>query len=401
MKSRLVMIVTGISIFGFSLFGVSEIAKQITESKNDHQLSAHMKLGSSPRPVEGWVEYMAEYDFIGFSPGAWDKPQMEGMQEEIQRLNLDMQFGSYISAFACNRWTKIAYEQGQDTYIAHWWEELSPFLAATTEGDTAAIWKDAYVYDLFNPVARTKAITLMDGYIRRNNLDWIMLDFVSVPLPNLKASQDPIYEEMEHGDLDFDRDGIGHWDDPDERAALRVIWDLYIEEMVATFPKNLKIIPNGSLAIKDADFAKRVHGCYVEGFPQWFFGTSASNFPNAYDEDFQNSLWILSENDRWRNGEGFVMIEDRYYRNTYGYVSKIFDGVVEMRRQLGDGPYTGDYVTLPLELDTGAPLGPPETIGSEIIRAFEKGSIRIGRANTSNPIYYFDELEAPAPKQTP
>ena len=172
--------------------------------------------------------------------------------------------------------------------------------------------------------------------------------------------------------------------------------------MLAVYPNQLKLIPNGALAIKDPAFAKKVHGCYIEGFPQWFFGDSP--WKNAFDPDYPNSLWKLTEKDRWLGGKGIVMLEDRYYRGTFGYIAKIFDGVVEMRREMGDDLFTDPgYVSLPIELDTGAPLGPPQFIGSDIIRKFVNGDITIHNADSNHPTYSYviTKEETPGKPETP
>lgn len=384
--SRLKMILLGIAVFGLSLAGISKIATHVYESQKDNQRTAYTKWGSTPKIDERWISEKATYDFIAVSPGAWDSPSMQEAKIELQRQNLDILIGSYISAFTSSQWTKDAYDRNIEGFLYDWWEATSPYLAYTTECDTAAIFKNNYVFDVFNPECRTAVIGVMNDYIVRNDLDWIMLDFISVPIPNLKKWQDPIWEEMELGDLDFDQNGIGHWDDREEQRQLRTVWDLYIEEMRDTFPSDLLIIPNGGLSIKDPLFSALVDGCYVEGFPQWFFGTAEANYTNALDPEYFNSLWILANPDRWRTPRNFVMIEDRYDRGTFGYISMMFDNVVELKRMRGEITDT----PLPIMFDTGPPLGPAVFSVEAIIRPFEKGNMIILHHTDNSPVYSWE-----------
>jgi len=386
------MITTGIALFGAGLFGAFQIAQQVYHE--DYQNTAFAKWGSSPRPDSLWVFEKSQYDFVVFSPNSWDKKSMKQAREDLLTENLDIMLGSYQWAFNVPMWAITAAENGYEGYSTDFFRAAEPYWAVTTEGDTASIWKHNPIFDVFNPECRTAVIQSMDKYIRRNQLDWMMLDFISVPLPNLKQFQDDVYSENEHGDLDFDRDGIGHWDDPDEQQKLAEVWVAYIKEMRETFPQNFKIIPNGNTAIKDPLFAKLVDGCYIEHFPEWFFGSVPPNFPNAFDPEYPNSLWELSRSDRWYSSKFYVMIEDVYNRGTYGYIAKIFDNVVELKIQINETTVP----KMPIVIDTGKPVGDPVlttnhlTGETKIFRRFEKGTVEIIEPFSSYPKYDFNDI---------
>jgi hypothetical protein len=381
-KSLLWMVTVGVALFGAGLFGAFQIAQQVYHE--DYQDTAFVKWGSAPRPDSLWVVEKSQYDFLAFSPNAWDNESMQEAREELLKENLDIMLGSYIWAFNVPTWAITAAENGYEGFSTDFFRAAEPYWAVTTEGDTATIWKDNPIFDVFNPECRTAVIQSMNTYIRRNHIDWMMLDFISVPIPHL------MYNENEIGDLDFDRDGIGHWVDLDEQQKLAEVWVDYIEEMRETFPQNFKIIPNGESAIKDPLFAKLVDGCYIEHFPEWFFGETSPNFNNAFDPEYPNSLWELSRSDRWYSSKYYVMIEDVYNRGTFGYIAKIFDNVVELKIQLNETTVP----KMPIEIDTGKPIGPPVllTNNQAIRRQFEKGTVQILKPFSKSISYEFSKI---------
>lgn len=393
------MIVLGIALFGAGLFGAVRIAEQVYHE--DYQLSAFCKWGNSPRTeAPDWAEDMAKYDLVAYTYGVWEQDKMETPRKELQKKNLDILIGEYMPVHTLGPWMRDAAEQGLETPTAKMWRALSPYLAVTTEGDTATIWKNHPLIDLFNPEAVTEMVRVVSENAKESKLDWYMMDFFQVPMPNLKRWQDPIYEEMEHGDLDFDRDGIGHWDDPDERMKLRDIYGEYIQELRAAMPPNMVLIPNGSLAMYDPLFAKHVDGCYIEGFPRWFFGTQAPNYPNAFDPEFRNSLFVLSEKHRWYSDKYFILIEDMYHTGDFGYIAQMFDGGVESHIQ-----NQGEDIipNLPVVLDTGKPIDKPHFIMDKeyLVRTFANGTIEIKYPTTNYPIYNFRQLPTDGVGDTP
>ena len=365
------MVATGISIFGAGLFGAFNIARLISESENDIQNTAYVKWGTAPETSVEWFDDKAQYDLVAFTYGAWDDNRLATAREELQSRNLDILLGTYYQAFTVAEWTKRAYEAGRETYGALWWERLSPYLAVTTEQDTAAVFKANYIIDIFNPKVRTIAISMCDSLIRQFDLDWVMIDFISTPIPNLNGTY-PQYEAQVHGDLDLDRDCIGHWDDPDEQEKLRLVWAEYIKEMRETFPPDVKLIPNGSLAIKDPTFASIVDGCYIEMFPQFFFGDYNPQYKNALDPNYRNSLYNLDKEYSWYGRQHFILIEDVSDFGTYGYIAKLFDNVFELKRMILE-----EDVSPPIILDTGKPVGEYSFYEYGAMREFEKGKIRI------------------------
>lgn len=337
----------------------------------DWQNTAYMKLGNCPDPTPAWVDDHAQYDFVALTWGAWADPRMQNVGERMRARNPDIHLGTYVSTHACPPWMRDAPE---GTWARRWWDAMSTHLAFTTEGDTAAIFKNAYVWNVLDPAARADAVVLLNAYAREQHIDWAMLDFITVPMPNLKVWQDPKWEAAEAGDLDFNQNGVGHWNDPGEQAALRVAWGRFMAEIRASLPAGFLLIPNGALAIQDPSFSKDVDGCYVEGFPRWFFGSGDSMDYGAalHPANAPTSLPNLAAPGRWHSPAWFVMIEDAFQCRQLGYVAALYPGVVETFRG-GDGT---DTIALPVDLSwLGQPTGAAAFKVPQTTRTFEHGVV--------------------------
>lgn len=331
---------------------VGDWARQASERFEENRIYAHCQWGDPPNmSTEGWTDHYAQYDFLAFSPGAWDYPNNQQAKTELRIKNIDIHLGTYYNVHTAPIWMQKDYERGLTNYGALYWNAVAPFLARTTEGDTASIFANTYVWDVNNKEARTRAIEVLNDYVRRNGLSWVMLDFFTTPLPDFKPFFDPIFEEMEEGDLDFDQNGIAHWVDAEEILTLTKSWKLYIKEIREALPRDVLLIPNGRLALRDDSFACLADGAYIEGFPMWFFGTFDANLYNALSPDYEHSLWELTS-DRWYRNPGFVMLENRTSPNYLEKICLFFTGSVALYR-----PLTGDAPMLPIsnfEIDFGA-----------------------------------------------
>lgn len=370
LKKQLPLLIALIAVLGLSLSSAVLISRLFSESQNDHQLSAYVKWGSAPMPTEEWIEEKSKYDFLAFTFGVWDLSRFDGVKEELMKRNADIRMGTYFGLHSAGRWMRVAPE---DSWGGRYWNTVKPYLARTTVGDTAAIFKDAYVWDLTNPVARSAVVDLLRAYVDSTGIDWAMLDFASVPLPNLKQFQDPMWEEMEEGDLDFDQDGVGHWDDPDEQQLLRESYYAFMREMKSALPNEFLLIPNGALAIYDPEFSALVDGCYSETFPSYFYGNVSDQFTNALYPTYPTSLWNLTNQSRWYGNEGFVLIEDHWDREFYGHIASLFDNCVELKIMLDE---TND-VSPVLDLELGAPLGDIYELNGEYRRDFNGGTLKV------------------------
>lgn len=383
MRPKLIMLVLGIALCGSGLAGALYLSRQFHEAEIDHQNSALIKWGNPPTPNAELLTTVKPYDLVAFSWGVWDTPAMKQSMSDMRKQNLDVHLGTYFPMFTAPQWCKKDAERGGTGWGARWWNAMSPYLAHTTEGDTAAIFTNQYVYNVLNPLARKAAVAELKAYRDSTGITWAMLDFCSVPLPNLKASQGQQWEEMEHGDMDLDGNGVGHWEDFEEQRALNAAWHEYIKELRVALGPDFLLIPNGTLAMYSTDFSKLVDGCYVEGFSKWFYGGGETmRFDVAMDPAVgPHSLPSLCAPNRWARNPGLVMIEDWCNMGKYGYVSMLFDGAVELRRATNDV----SYPPAPIDLHwLGAPTGVAQRDSLSMwSRQYENGTVFV-TPNTSN-----------------
>lgn len=365
-RPRLTMLVLALAIGGSGLAAVAWIARSMRAADDDWQLSGLIKLGNPPTPTPAFVDLVSRYDFACFSYGAWGTPAMQQAAKDIRRQNLDIHLGTYFHAFTAPQWCRVAYERGQNDWLAKWWLAMSPYLARTADGDTAAIWMDNYDWNPLIPEARAAAIGQLRAYVRATGITWAMLDFMSVPLESFHLPGYPIR------DPDFDANGVACKDDPGERALLRAAWYAYARELRAALGPNFLLIPNGTLALREPEFSALLDGAYVEGFPMWHYGTETANYTNALNPNYgPQALPNLCAAGRWARTPGFVLIEDRWDQGTYGQLAALWPGCTEMRRSHDDLVYPPMPIDL---LDLGQPTAAAVPGWS---RQFEHGAVNI------------------------
>jgi hypothetical protein len=345
--------------------------------------SGWIKWGNAPDPTApDWTdEVVLNYDWVAFSSGAWNSDRMKAAAVELRERNPDIKLGEYFHVMAVGAWVFRARDEGRlkpGSWAQIYYDTMVPYLArtnkldpATGEPDTASIFLRSYCVNLLAPGAID---ALADFYVTQDaeGLDWFFMDFMTVPMPNLKKFQDPIYTELQSGEMDLDQDGVGHWDDLDEQAALRVAFEDLIAALRARLPADFLLIPNGRLAMVDDDFSRLVDGVFVEGFPQWFFGTGWNYEGALLEPDRVPSVWSLTK-PRYRRGYGTVMLHDMYNSRMLGHVAGCFPGAVEVM--------DGDAMALPrtpyLRRQLGHPIDEPVLNGREISRQFEQGTLYI------------------------
>jgi hypothetical protein len=342
-----------------------------------------MKLGNAPRPDSAWYDDKAHYDFIVLSANAWAQRPLRGAADSLRARHRDIRIGCYFHVMAIGQWILRRVEAGAapGSWAYEYHHAVAPYLArtngidpATGQPDTAAIFENNYCVNILFPEARAAVIEVSTRPEFLGPVDWFFLDFFSVPLPDLKLHQSPVYRELEHGDLDLDGDGVGHWDDADEQRALREAFIDYVGELRAALPQRtggFLLIPNGGLAVVDDELAALVDGIYLEGFPMWIFGSPGADFAAALDPGRDPSLWSLT-GPRYREGYGVVMIEDRYGSGRFGHVAALFDGCVEVQRQRAADPVCDATRALRW---LGQPEGPAERTVTGVTRSFSGGEV--------------------------
>ena len=346
------------------------------------QVACIIKLGNAPDPtVHGWIAERTNYGMHLYSGNAWNSPRMRAAADTLRAINPQVRLGEYMHTMAIGQWTIAAVNRGAtEGWDYDYYHAVMPYVArtnmpdpATGLPDTASIFQRNYCINLLLPGA-TEA--LADFYVGHSKgLDWLMLDFMTVPMPDFKASQGPRYVSEQTGDMDLDGDGMGHAQDLDEQSALRTAFMRLLKTLHDRAPQ-LLLIPNGQLALVDNQVAKLTDGVYVEGYAQWFFGSFGNDYRGAlFDAKRVPSLQSLTAS-RYRNGRGLVLLEDRYHQMTAGYSAMCFEGAVEVQR-IADGSdaFVPDLTRSLRWL--GPAQGPAVAVGDTLRRPFKNGVVSI------------------------
>lgn len=378
--SRMSWAVAVAALIAAGAIGLAQLPGLIRGSLNHYQQAAYMKLGNYPVAGEALYASLEPFDYSCMSTGWWEQRQCAGLRQGAQKKNPRHMTGSYLTVFAIAEWEYAAHDT---MLVKDWAVTMDRFLAMTTEGDTARIYPKARVINYFLPGAIDSARAVWARHLNQpeaRDVQWFMLDFCSSPLPDMLP---PGGDPQQHGLMDLDQDGIDHWHDADEKARWRQV-NFELVRILDQIRPSAYFIPNGQLAIIDPEFSREVDGCYVEGFPQWFFG-GAYRIDNALDPEFAHSIPNLVAPGRFKAVPGYIMVEDRYDSGIPGYLSALFDGVIEVRRSHNDVTPPAK----PLDLRRlGAPRGPAAISDRLISRQFEHGtvSLRVNSATSVTPM---------------
>lgn len=356
------------------------------------QVACIIKLGNAPDPtVHGWIAERVNYGMHLYSGNAWNSPRMRAAADTLRAINPRAQLGEYAHTMAIGQWTIAAVNRGAtEGWDYDYYHAVMPYVARTNQADpatglpdTAAIFHRNYCINLLLPGA---VESLADFYVGHSKgLDWLMLDFMTVPMPDFRAAQGPRYVSEQTGDMDLDGDGVPHATygpdgrmvsyDLDEATALRTAFMRLLKTLHDRAP-SLLLIPNGQLALVDDQVAKLTDGVYVEGYAQWFFGAFGNDYRGAlFTPKRVPSLQSLTAA-RYRNGRGLVLLEDRYHQMTAGYSAMCFEGAVEVQRIADGSDAFVQDLTRSLRW-LGPAQGPATAVGDTLRRPFKNGSVSI------------------------
>lgn len=341
-------------------------------------LSARIKFGNPPDPTAaGWVAEYANFDMLCFSGNAWSSRPMKTAAKQLREIKPQIKLGEYFHVMAIGQWVfrDVGYGAQPGTWSRDYFDAVTPYLARTNGldprtalPDTASIFERNYCINLLEPGAID---ALVGFYVAHSSgLDWYMLDFMTVPMPDFRAGQGPRYLAEQTGDMDLDQDGIAHKDDVDEQLALRAAFIELLGALRSQLPDEFLLIPNGALALVDDAVAHLCDGVYVEGFPTWNFRNGAEGA--MFDQAAAPSLWSLTTS-RYRNGKGLVLIEDKWHTMQLGRVAACFPGVVETVRGDQDVPVLD--ATRSMRDQLGPALGPVILQENRLTRQFRHGTI--------------------------
>lgn len=291
----------------------------------DEPLTGLLKLGNYPFTWSEWgnesgLEYdtinqqysdYARHKFVGFTYGSI---RQEDRKELIQR-NPDIMIGSYMNLFAVQDWMRDA---PNGSFAFKMWMRMLPYMIRKdgVSGEFCALMGTNYCYNFLDPSARAVHIDLIAEYVHagKTPLDWLMLDFCSVPMPDLGGvNSDVVLERFNGGGSD----------------QLIYAFADYLGRLKEAVPSTL-LIPNGQWALRSDYCAAHVDGAFVEWAFRWFFGTDWSNEANALDPEYPHSLHFLTS-DRYARTPGLVFLEERE-PGRLAEIAPQFEGAVHLRR---------------------------------------------------------------------
>jgi len=322
----------------------------------------------------------------------WGRPSFEGRMALLRAAKPELKIiGFFRSKGIKTEWGLQARELQSYNYDLY--QASKPYWCSTTTGDTLMDWPEAVVYDYTNPAARK---AMLDVYLHYNNSSSNKFDGMYWDYFNDWLWIAPAVTTME-GDPDMDGDGVGHWDDEDEKQAFRDAQYDWLDEVQRAMGPDFIQIANGSRALTDSLFASKLDGMFYELFPNVGYG-SGENFKKALDPNRYNNLWAARNWPRTVNGGPWLILSHAKnigsYQDENGVWKTISSGNLLRAVALLTGATSTHYdgsglhsAGLPeLELDLGAPLGPVSISGTHYSRQFERGRVVLEMGDGYYPI---------------
>ncbi len=306
-----------------------------------------------------------------------------GFVDEIHAINPRTKVLGYQLAQTCWYSWGEASQETANRYGYDWYVATRPYWATTTEGDTVTNWPGQAVLDISKPECRAAMIDVIAKYKRSgpNHLDGVMWDYFgsSLWIPPESAAQ------ME-GEPDLDGDGIPHFDDPDEIAALKSAQEFLVNELREELGSDFVQIFNGNRALSDSLFAGLGDGMLYELFPLVGFAGS-DKYRKALDIEKPNNLFTACNWPRSRNGGPWLILSNNWqigFTDPQGdFIQYNLGNLNRAVALLTDATaaYHSDgqivYGWPDVDLDLGPPLGPAEIDGETYFRRFSRGEISV------------------------
>ncbi|MGB5215607.1 MAG: hypothetical protein WBN88_18430, partial [Anderseniella sp.] len=189
----------------------------------------------------------------------WGRPSFEGRLDLLRAAKPDLKIIGYFRS----KVVKAKWETEENTYNLALLEASRPYWCATTTGDTAMDWPGAVLFDYTDPAARRAMLDVFLTHQRTssNQFDGMYWDYF-----NDKLWIAPAVTTMD-GEPDMDGDGVGHFEDEDERQAFQDAQYDWVAEMRQAMGNRFIQIANGARALTDSVFARQFDGMFYELFP--------------------------------------------------------------------------------------------------------------------------------------
>ncbi len=333
--------------------------------------------------------------------------------QQMKAINPDLVIVGYVSA-------KTALLTGPNydpaSYWYKWYQRTEPYFVETTAGEMAQDWPTSRLINILDPGCRTAMIeTIME--MQNNSLnvfDGVMWDYFNTALW--------VPPEIENeGDPDMDQDGIGHFSDPDERAAFRQAQVDLVNATRDSLGEGFIQVFNGQRAYGDSTFAALADGAFYELFPTLFYPDP--DMQHALDPAYPFSLFNAPSWFRTENGGPYMILSNVWYNiflddskvptpiisgDKFRAISLVTDAYAAWNSN-PDGNLKPVYNWTSHDVSLGEPLGPPVFTGPFIRRDYQYGSVEIEMTSGAYPnsidyrIWVMGELvsELAVPYHTP
>ncbi len=273
-----------------------------------------------------------------------------------------------------------------------WYTRTQPYWVYTTTGDVAADFPGNVLINILDPACRRVMVETIQEYVTGslNQVDGVYWDYFNTSIwvhPDVAATGLP----------DFDGDGIGQADDPDERAAFRAAQVELIGALRDSLGADFIQFFNGQRAYADSAFAGLGDGALYELFPTLFFPDP--DMAHVLDPDYDFSLFNVRRWFRTANGGPYLVLantQQNWYVDHNGIPTQLVNGDQFRAVALLTDTYaswnTGDlntfsnsYAWTDNDITLGQPLGPPAFSGNFIRREFQYGRIEVEMKSGRSP----------------
>ena len=308
---------------------------------------------------------------------------------ELKARNPDAKIVAYVSVKSAQ-----VYAGGSSTvsFWQQWYNRTLPYQVHTTTGELASDFPGNVLINILDPDCRRVMIETIQEFNNNslNQFDGVFWDYFNnkiwVPR-DLEVTGDP----------DFDGDGIGHFDDADERTAFRAAQIDLIGALRDSMGTDFIQFFNGQRAYADSSFASLGDGCQYELFPTLFFPDP--DMAHALDPSYQFSLTNVRRWFRTENGGPYLVLANTWQNWYYDYngdVVQLINGNQHRAVALVTdayaswntndlNTYSNTYAWTDNDISLGQPLGPPTFEGSFIRRDFQYGKLEIKMTSGAYP----------------
>lgn len=314
----------------------------------------------------------------------WNPTVNVGAIDRLKAMNPRLKVLGYINAHGSwLRWgDDPAYDSEKQPYGYDWYVATRPYWSYTTTGDTMMSWTNQVLLNVLDPDCRAAMIAVLASHFNRydNRLDGFFWDHFNLWL--WVPDSVPGCE----GEMDLDGDGIPHREDEDEMEAYRLASEDLINGVRDALGPQVIQVANGGRALRDSVFAGLLDGMMYEHFPT--LGFRGAEMREALDPTVFNNLFAARHWPRTRNGGPWLIYSNKWINSfvddqgqTVLYRQAEFARVAALLTG-GYAAYHSDdqamHIGWPaVEVDLGAPVGPPVFAGDGITRVYDRGQVQL------------------------